>query len=327
MAKIITTNFISKTINGIKVDTTIPSDPSNYAKQTSREIAYIVMHYTGNKKDIAKNNAIYFHKPNVETSAHFFVDNDSIYQSVALKDRAWHCGGNIYYHKTCRNQNSIGIEMCCTDGNYKVSSRTIENSAYLCAYLCELIGITYKTVDTYVLRHYDITHKQCPAQMVAQSEWSLFKAMVKDILQDNIVTYNNWTGYVNTKSANLNVRKTPNIINSNIIGSLAKGEVIIIIGERDDWYVANYNGQKAYVSKAYISKSKPTNTTVINTFKAYKVKVTAKSGLNIRANANTSSKKVGVLYCGQVVQISKVSNEWGYIDNKGWVCLKYTTKI
>ena len=327
MGKIITTNFISTTINGIKVNTSIPCDQSNYTKQTNRDVAYIVMHYTGNKKDIAKNNAIYFSRPNINASAHFFVDNDSIYQSVALKDRARHCGSNTYYHKTCRNQNSIGIEMCCTDGNYKISNQTIENSAYLCAYLCELIGITYKTVDTYVLRHYDVTHKQCPAQMVAESEWSLFKSKVKDILQDNIVTYNNWTGYVNTKGANLNVRKTPNIINSNIIGSLAKGEAIIIIGDRDDWYVINYNGQKAYVSKTYISKNKPINITTVNTFKAYKVKVTAKSGLNIRANANTSSKKVGVLCCGQIVQISKVSNEWGYIDNKGWVCLKYTTKI
>lgn len=327
MGKTVTTNFISQTINGIKINTNIPCDPSNYTKQTNRSVSYIVMHYTGNQKDIAKDNAIYFSRPNAKASAHFFVDDDSIYQSVALKDRALHCGANVYYHKSCRNQTSIGIEMCCTDGNYKVSNQTIENSAYLCAYLCGMLGITFKNVDTYVLRHYDVTRKQCPAQMVKKTEWDLFKSKVKDILQDNVIDYNSWTGYVNTKSANLNVRNTPSVIASNIIGSLAKGKEIIIIGERDSWYVINYNGQKAYVSKTYVSKNKPTNATTVNTFQPYKVKVTTKSGLNIRANANTSSKKIGVLSCGQVVQISKVSNGWGYIDNKGWVCLQYTAKI
>ena len=327
MGKIITTNFISKTINGIKINTNIPCDQSNYTKQTSRDISYIVMHYTGNKKDIAKNNAIYFSRPNAKASAHFFVDDNSIYQSVALKDRALHCGANVYYHTLCRNQTSIGIEMCCTDGNYKVSNQTIENSAHLCAYLCVMLGITSKNVDTYVLRHYDVTHKQCPAQMVNKTEWDLFKSRVKDILQDSVIDYNSWTGYVNTKSANLNIRNTPSVTASNIVGSLAKGKEVIVIGERDSWYVINYSGSNAYVSKTYVSKNKPSNTILTDNFSPYSVRVTTKSGLNIRANANTSSKKVGVLSYGQIVQISKVSNEWGYIANKGWVCLKYTTKI
>lgn len=176
---------ITSKINGITVDHSIPCKSTNYTSGGySRNVLYVVMHYTGNSKDTAKANANYFKNNEVEASAHFFVDDTEIYQSIALKDVAWHCGtSGTYYHKSCRNNNSIGIEMCCTAGNYKISAKTIENAAYLCAFLCKKLGITASTVDTYVVRHYDVTHKVCPAQMVNDSsEWTDFKKQVKNIL-------------------------------------------------------------------------------------------------------------------------------------------------
>lgn len=185
MAKKISTGFITDKINGIKVNSSLKCNTDNYNNCASRDVEYIVMHYTGNKKDTAKNNANYFVSPNRDASAHFFVDDSNIYQSVELRDRAWHCGTStgVYYHSNCRNSNSIGIEMCCTAGNYKISTKTQQNAAFLCAYLCKMVGITAAQVDTYVLRHYDITHKSCPAQMVSNAdEWRTFKVMVKNIL-------------------------------------------------------------------------------------------------------------------------------------------------
>lgn len=184
MAKKISTSFITDKINGIQVNSSLKCNSDNYTNLSSRDVEYIVMHYTGNKKDTAKNNANYFTSPNRDASAHFFVDDSNIYQSVELKDRAWHCGtSNTYYHATCRNSNSIGIEMCCTAGNYKISTKTQQNAAFLCAHLCKMIGVTAAQVDTYVVRHYDITHKNCPAQMVSDAdEWRTFKIMVKNIL-------------------------------------------------------------------------------------------------------------------------------------------------
>lgn len=185
MSKTISKGYISDKINGIKVNSSIKCNADNFTNKDSREIKFIVMHYTGNKKDTAKANANYFATGGREASAHFFVDNSNIYQSVELRDVAWHCGTmGTYYHTLCRNNNSIGIEMCCTAGNYKISDKTIKNSAYLCAYLCEMIGVKASEVDTYVLRHYDITHKTCPAQMVSNAkEWKEFKDMVKKILK------------------------------------------------------------------------------------------------------------------------------------------------
>lgn len=184
MAKTITTGFVVDKINGIKVNSSLKCNSDNYNNCASRDVEFIVMHYTGNKKDTAKNNANYFTSPNREASAHFFVDDSNIYQSVELRDKAWHCGtSKTYYHANCRNSNSIGIEMCCTDGNYKISTKTQQNAAFLCARLCKTFGITAAQVDTYVLRHYDVTHKNCPAQMVSDTnEWRTFKIMVKNIL-------------------------------------------------------------------------------------------------------------------------------------------------
>ena len=186
MGRTLTTGFIpGKVINGIPVKASIPSNTSNYNVKKSRLVNYIIVHYTGNaKKDSAFSNAKYFNSGYRAASAHFFVDDNDIYQSVALCNVAWHCGGVKYYHASARNTNSIGIEMCCTGGAYTVSEDTISNTAYLVAYICELIGITADDVDTYVLRHYDITHKNCPAQMVkSEQAWKDFKMQVKYILR------------------------------------------------------------------------------------------------------------------------------------------------
>lgn len=58
----------------------------------------------------------------------------------------------------------------------------------------------------------------------------------------------------------------------------------------------------------------------------YKVKVTANDGLNIRAGASTSYKRIGGYIKGTTVTITKESNGWGKTQ-KGWICLKYTKKV
>lgn len=188
MAKTINKGYITAKINGINVNSSIKASSKNYNSRTSRSVSYVVMHYTGNPKDTAKANCNYFASGSRSASAHFFVDDATIYQSVELRDIAWHCGGKQYFHSVCRNSNSFGIEMCCTAGNYKISDKTIKNAAYLCAYLCEMLGIGADEVDKYVLRHYDITHKKCPAQMANSendTDWENFKKQVKNILAAN----------------------------------------------------------------------------------------------------------------------------------------------
>lgn len=176
--------FLHVSVNGILVNSDLKCNADNYSKQSSRSPQFIVIHYTGNAKDTAKNNAKYFTSSGRKASAHFFVDDQEIYQSVAIKDVAWHCGARKYYNPFCRNDNSVGVEMCCTAGNYRVSAKTKDNALHLCALLCKDFGIKADNVDLHVLRHFDITHKQCPAQMVQNPlEWIEFKENLKELLK------------------------------------------------------------------------------------------------------------------------------------------------
>lgn len=240
MGKTISAGFISETINGIKVNSSIPCNTGNLNNNASRSVSYIVMHYTGNEKDTAKANANYFSGSGRGASAHFFVDDSNIYQSVEMRDTAWHCGAKTYKHGSCRNANSIGIEMCCTAGNYKISETTKKNSAYLCAWLCKQLGISANEVDTYVVRHYDVTGKICPAQMANNpTEWQQFKDMVKNILGGSQTstpqpkpTEEKKTGsyLVKITADVLNVRKGPGT-NYGIATTVKQGEVYTIVGE------------------------------------------------------------------------------------------------
>ncbi len=184
MARTVTEGFPIKSFAGITIITNLLSSTSNYYSYESRNIKYIVMHYTGNSSDTAKANANYFHSGSRGASAHYFVDENTCYQSVALNNAAWAVGGTSHYkHKDCRNLNSVNIEMCCS-GGHVVSKKTISNAAYLCAELCKHLDISAGNVDTYVLRHYDVWDKSCPAQWANDNSqgWADFKEMVKRIL-------------------------------------------------------------------------------------------------------------------------------------------------
>lgn len=252
MAKTINIGFITAKINSINVNSSIKTSSRNYNGRTRRNVGYIVMHYTGNVKDNAKNNANYFATGSRSSSAHFFVDDANIYQGVKLSDIAWHCGtSKKYYHAACRNSNSFGIEMC-TSGNYKISEKTKENGAYLCAYLCELLGIGANEVDTYVLRHYDITHKICPAQMVNdEKEWKAFKEDVKRILttgtiSKEIATPKSYLVKITAKV--LNVRKGAGT-NYAVATTVKQGEVYTIVEEKSGW--GKLKSGAGWISLAY----------------------------------------------------------------------------
>ena len=104
------------------------ADPSNhYAGRDGNAIRYIVLHYTANNGDTAQNNADYFAGANRRASAHYFVDENEVVQSVRDTDAAWHCGGSIEsdHHPLrgiCTNRNSLGVEMCSdiVSGKYTI---------------------------------------------------------------------------------------------------------------------------------------------------------------------------------------------------------------
>lgn len=142
------------------------------------DIAYIVVHYTGNRGDTAKNNADYFARERTGTSAHFFVDEREVWQSVQDNHAAWHCGTKgTYYHPSCRNSNSLGVEICMLDKLGKVRQGSVDRAAELVRELMQKYGIPADRV----VRHYDVTHKSCPEPMVQHPElWQAFKNKIQE---------------------------------------------------------------------------------------------------------------------------------------------------
>ena len=157
----------------------IACNTDNYRAGRTQPVRYIVMHYTANNGDTARNNCDYYHRVGgLQASAHYFVDEHGAMQSVRECDTAWHCGARAYWHPECRNGNSIGIEMCSrkrADGSYYILPETVANAAALAREIMQRYGI-----DTeHVVRHYDVTGKRCPMPWVDDpAQWVAFKDML-----------------------------------------------------------------------------------------------------------------------------------------------------
>lgn len=64
----------------------------NRTKKKGKKNLYLVIHWVGAVSS-AYQNAKYFEQEYRGASAHYFVDDNSIYQVVEDSDAAWHCGG------------------------------------------------------------------------------------------------------------------------------------------------------------------------------------------------------------------------------------------
>lgn len=162
----------------------VPCHPGNRGgRRSAGQIKYLVYHYTGNDGDRAANNALYYRSTVVQTSAHYFVDDENIYQSVEDTEIAWAVGGRKWsdcpktgggsLYGVVTNANSISIEMCDTvrDGRIMVTEATLERAAQLGRELMEKYNIPIERV----VRHFDVTGKHCPAYMMDEATWAAFK--------------------------------------------------------------------------------------------------------------------------------------------------------
>ncbi len=130
----------------------------NRTEMTGKRNMWIIIHYVGAVSS-ALANAQYFENVNRQASAHYFVDEKSIWQVVEDKDAAWHIGANKYYN-SARNNNSIGIEMCCKRNGTKwyFAPETIQNTIELTKYLAKKYGVPIQRIA----RHFDCTRKDLP---------------------------------------------------------------------------------------------------------------------------------------------------------------------
>lgn len=179
-------------------------NPSNFMYGRTKngvkhKIQWIVVHFTAGNGDTAKNNADYFARcSGLNASAHFFVDENEIWQTVNLANTAWHCGSETgYYYNSCRNVNSIGIEMCSDwkNGEYVITMETQKRTVKLVQWLMEQYGIDIN----HVCMHYSVTRKYCPEPFVRHYEqWTNFLNMVKN--KENDMTKAETTAIAQTEA-------------------------------------------------------------------------------------------------------------------------------
>ena len=78
-----------------------------------------------------------------------------------------------------RNGDTISIEVCHPDSTGKFSDVTYDRLIELTAWLCSEFGLD----EDDVIRHYDITGKNCPKYFVENEEaWEQFRRDVKEAL-------------------------------------------------------------------------------------------------------------------------------------------------
>lgn len=170
------------------------ANPGNYGgSRNASQIRYLVYHYTGNDGDRAANNAKYFQNNIVKASAHYFVDDTTVWRSVPDLKVAWSVGGSKYanadktgggtMYGVITNTNSLSIEMCDTirNGVYQASEATLDNAAALGRALMEKYGIPIENV----YRHFDVTGKHCPSYLVSAQKWAEFKKRLEVKIMDN----------------------------------------------------------------------------------------------------------------------------------------------
>jgi N-acetylmuramoyl-L-alanine amidase len=154
----------------------------NYSDRVNGRVEYIVIHDTGNP-DIgadAEAHYRYFNTPR-NASAHYFVDDKEIIQTVPDHKASWHCGDGKGIHGI-RNNNSIGIEICINkDGNY---DKAVEKTMELVMYLVDKHRVPFNRI----VRHYDASGKRCPGTMSANNwrKWHEFKRELEGRLKKSV---------------------------------------------------------------------------------------------------------------------------------------------
>lgn len=149
-------------------------------KRPYSAIKWIVIHYTGNYSAGAgaMSHYRYLERATRYGSAHYYVDDKQIVQTIGDSYTAWSVGdnqGHGRYLNGCTNANSISIEMCVNSDSDQ--GQTYKNVLELTKNLMAKFSVPASRV----CRHYDVSRKDCPHNLRAGNwaKWWQFKEDIK----------------------------------------------------------------------------------------------------------------------------------------------------
>ncbi len=157
--------------------------PNEYSRPgiSLDEVNGVVIHYTANPGSDAQGNRNYFESLKdskiTKASSHFVIGLDgTIIQCIPLEEIAYASNG--------RNGDTIAIECCHPDETGKFTKETYQALIELTAWLCG----KYNLKQEDIIRHYDVTGKDCPRYYVAnEDEWEKLKREVFVYIENNAI--------------------------------------------------------------------------------------------------------------------------------------------
>ena len=139
----------------LRINTTLNYSPNfDKKKRTPKVIKFIILHYTGMKKEKEAIRKLTNEKSKV--SSHYFIKNNGeILTLVPDLYTAWHAGISSWKNFKLINKNSIGIEISNPghNNNYKkFSKKQIQSTIKLISFLMK----KYRIKKKFILGHSDI---------------------------------------------------------------------------------------------------------------------------------------------------------------------------
>ncbi len=146
--------------------------PNEYSRPQIpiESVQYIAIHYTANPGATAIANRNYFENlantHETKVSSHFVIGLDGeVVQCIPTSEMS--------YATNSRNVDTLSIECCHQDETGKFNDETYDSVVKLTAWLCTRFGLTSENV----IRHYDVTGKDCPKYYVENPDaWIQMKS-------------------------------------------------------------------------------------------------------------------------------------------------------
>ncbi|HEU4963161.1 MAG TPA: N-acetylmuramoyl-L-alanine amidase [Bacilli bacterium] len=148
----------------------------------------VVIHSTATPEATDEDEIAYFNAANRDSSAHYFIDDDSISRAIAEGEVAWHAGSTA-------NHKYIGLELC----EFRDEKKFLEvwkRAVWLTADICRRYGFGVDNVFSHreiSATYHETNHTDPDGYFAAHGKtWAQFKADVQAALRE--VTKANTTG-------------------------------------------------------------------------------------------------------------------------------------
>ena len=142
---------------GLKMATSY-SPNFNLPKRVKNRIKFIIIHYTGMKKESAAIKRL--QDPKSKVSSHYLIKrNGEIINLVPDLFEAWHAGVSSWKHFKSLNKNSIGIEIT-NPGHQHGYKKFSKKQIFSLQKLLKILVKKFKIKKNYVLGHSDISPRR-----------------------------------------------------------------------------------------------------------------------------------------------------------------------